>query len=329
MKTLLSAIATITAILIVSSSVSSVYAEVPSWVKNNAGWWAAGTIDDDSFVQGIQFLIKEEIMEIPPTGTIDDDSFVQGIQFLIKEGIMEIPPTTQGVSSSNEIPSWIKNNAGWWAAGTIDDDSFVQGIQFLIKEGIMSIAQAQESKQSISSVSTSDDSVIASLEAELEKCSEIAKAYKRLDCEKPIKQEILVHNYKTGAEQFDLGPITYHWFGVGSAGNEFEITPTGQPILSVRMLAENTSSEITAINCTSPAICNYDVWDGSKSFKYSGMDFTSGQIVLNPGDSREFNILFGPNIGYGGTEFEYDSSKTYEFRINEPFGSFNVHLDLE
>ena len=303
MKTLLAAISTIAVLLLVGSSVSSVYAEVPSWVKNNAGWWAEGTIDDNSFVQGIQFLIKE--------------------------GIMEIPPTTQGTSSSNEIPSWIKNNAGWWAEGTIDDDSFVQGIQFLIKEGIMSITQAQESKQSISSVSTSDDSVIASLEAELEKCSEIVKAYKRLDCEKPLKQEILVHKYKTGAEHFDLGPITYHWFGVGSEGNEFEITPTGQPILSVRMLAENTSSEITAINCTSPAICNYDVWDGSKSFKYSGMDFTSGQIVMNPGDSREFNILFGPNIGYGGTQFVYDSSKNYEFRINEPFGSFNVPLDLD
>ena len=64
MKTLLSAIATITAILIVSSSVSSVYAEVPSWVKNNAGWWAAGTIDDDSFVQGIQFLVQEGILKI-------------------------------------------------------------------------------------------------------------------------------------------------------------------------------------------------------------------------------------------------------------------------
>jgi len=303
MKTVLTAISTIAVLLLVGSSVSSVYAEVPSWVKNNAGWWAEGTIDDDSFVQGIQFLIKE--------------------------GIMEIPPTTQGVNSSNEIPSWIKNNAGWWAEGTIDDDSFVQGIQFLIKEGIMSITQAQESKQSISSVSTSNDSVIASLEAELEKCSEIVKAYKRIDCEKPLKQEILVHTYKTGAEHFDLGPITYHWFGVGSEGNEFKITPTGQPILSVRMLAENTSSEITAINCTSPAICSYDVWDGSKSFKYSGMDFTSGQIVMNPGDSREFNILFGPNIGYGGTKFEYDSSKTYEFRINESFGSFNVHLDLE
>ncbi|MFB5619425.1 MAG: peptidase, partial [Candidatus Nitrosomaritimum aestuariumsis] len=61
-------------------------------------------------------------------------------QFLIKEGIMKIPPTTQGSGTgSNEIPSWIKNNAGWWADGQIDDDSFVQGLQFLIKEGIMKI----------------------------------------------------------------------------------------------------------------------------------------------------------------------------------------------
>ena len=53
---------------------------------------------------------------------------------------MKIPPTTQGEGTgSNEIPAWIKNNAGWWASGDIDDNSFVQGIQFLIKEGIMKI----------------------------------------------------------------------------------------------------------------------------------------------------------------------------------------------
>ncbi len=113
MNTMLTAISTIAVLLIAGSSVSSVYAEVPSWIKNNAGWWAEGTIDDDSFVQGIQFLVKEKIIKIPPT--------------------------TQGQSSGNEIPSWIKNNAGWWADGTIDDDSFVQGIQFLIKEGILRI----------------------------------------------------------------------------------------------------------------------------------------------------------------------------------------------
>ena len=44
-------------------------------------------------------------------------------------------------SGSNQIPSWIKNNAGWWADGSIDDNSFVQGIQYLIKEGIMRIEQ--------------------------------------------------------------------------------------------------------------------------------------------------------------------------------------------
>ena len=89
--------------------------EIPSWIKNNAGWWAEGSIDDGSFVQGIQFLIQE--------------------------GIMKIPPTSQGSSGgSSEIPSWIKNNAGWWAEGSIDDDSFVGGIQFLIEEGIMTIS---------------------------------------------------------------------------------------------------------------------------------------------------------------------------------------------
>ena len=91
--------------------------KIPSWIKNNAGWWSEGAIDDDSFVQGIQFLIQE--------------------------GIMKIPATTQGSTSNlSEIPSWIKNNAGWWSEGAIDDDSFVQGLQFLIKEGILKITTA-------------------------------------------------------------------------------------------------------------------------------------------------------------------------------------------
>ena len=70
---------------------------------------------------------------------IRDSSFIQGIQFLVKENILKIPPTLQGVSSGSEIPAWIKNNAEWWAAGAIDDNSFIQGIQFLIKEGILKI----------------------------------------------------------------------------------------------------------------------------------------------------------------------------------------------
>jgi len=35
---------------------------IPVWIKNNAGWWADGQIDDNSFVSGIQYLIKVGII---------------------------------------------------------------------------------------------------------------------------------------------------------------------------------------------------------------------------------------------------------------------------
>ena len=42
--------------------------------------------------------------------------------------------------AATSIPSWIKNNAGWWADGQIDDNSFVTGLQWLISNGIMKIS---------------------------------------------------------------------------------------------------------------------------------------------------------------------------------------------
>ena len=37
---------------------------IPDWIKGNAGWWAAGQIDDNTFVSGIQWLITNGIMKI-------------------------------------------------------------------------------------------------------------------------------------------------------------------------------------------------------------------------------------------------------------------------
>ena len=277
--------------------------EIPAWVKSNAGWWADGAISDGEFLSGIEFLIKDEIISVAPT--------------------------TISSQTSDEVPAWVKSNAGWWADGAISDGEFVNGIQHLIKSGLVSVSTSTESEQVISSEAKHIDSELTFLETKLNKCSEIVTAYKRIDCEKIIKKDMTLHNYKMNAEKFDVGPITYYWQGIGSEGNEFYITSTGQAILSIRMLAENTSSEITAISCTSPQICAYDAWNGEKAFKYSGMDFTAGQIVMNPSDSREFNMLFGPNIGYGGTKFEYDTSKDYFFRINENFGNVSIPLNLE
>ena len=55
------------------------------------------------------------------------------------------------------------------------------------------------------------------------------------------------------------------------------------------------------------------------------MDFTNGQVVLKPGESKIFNMFFGPNIGGGVTTFEYDSAKDYHFRIKESFEATPSH----
>jgi len=89
--------------------------KIPSWIKNNAGWWADGLIGDSDFLQGIQYLIEQ--------------------------GIMVLPETKQGTSSGEAIPDWIKNNASWWAEGQIGDSDFLTGIQYLIQNGIITVEQ--------------------------------------------------------------------------------------------------------------------------------------------------------------------------------------------
>ena len=82
-------------------------------MKNNAGWWANDEIPDTAFIDGIEYLIKQEIIVVP---------------------IMES-------QSGNElnIPKWIKTNAGWWADGQINDRTFATGIEYLIKMGLVVI----------------------------------------------------------------------------------------------------------------------------------------------------------------------------------------------
>jgi len=116
------------ALIILSGIVSipNVFADdvIPAWIKNNAGWWADGQIDDSSFVSGIQWLISNDVMTIPPT--------------------------EQGTSyGSNVIPAWIKNNAGWWADDKISEVEFISAIQFLIKNGIIMISNSLNEKYSL------------------------------------------------------------------------------------------------------------------------------------------------------------------------------------
>ena len=86
---------------------------IPEWVKNNAAWWAEGSIDDASFATGIEFMIKE--------------------------GIISVPTTEAQEGGDAVIPDWVRNNADWWSQGLISDDDFAGGLQYLIANGIIAV----------------------------------------------------------------------------------------------------------------------------------------------------------------------------------------------
>ena len=65
---------------------------------------------------------------------------------MVSNNILEIPSSEKVESDygdmlkntpETKIPSWIKNNAGWWADGIINDEDFAMGIQYLVKNGII------------------------------------------------------------------------------------------------------------------------------------------------------------------------------------------------
>jgi len=100
---------------------SSAQDVIPSWIKNNAGWWANDQITENEFLRAIEYLIKNDIIVITDVPTY------------------EKPEVSIDFSYTKLVPDWIKNNAGWWADGQIDDSSFVSGIQWLISNNIIQI----------------------------------------------------------------------------------------------------------------------------------------------------------------------------------------------
>ncbi len=86
---------------------------LPDWIKNNAKWWSSDEIDDQTFVNGIQYLIQHDVIFIQKNTTTEN--------------------------TDNTIPEWIKNNAKWWSSDEIDDQTFVNGIQYLVNNGVIKV----------------------------------------------------------------------------------------------------------------------------------------------------------------------------------------------
>jgi hypothetical protein len=79
---------------------------IPIWIKNNAAWWSEQQIADSDFIAGIEYLIKNGIINVPG---------------------VEVGTTTT------------KNNAGWWSESLITDEDFIEAMQWLVAQGVIQI----------------------------------------------------------------------------------------------------------------------------------------------------------------------------------------------
>jgi hypothetical protein len=88
--------------------------QIPEFFKNVASWWSDGLIEDSEFLKGIEFLINEEIIEIP-----------------------NLSKSTE--NNENVIPDWVRQNIGWWANGLTSNTELVNSLQYLVEKGIIQV----------------------------------------------------------------------------------------------------------------------------------------------------------------------------------------------
>ena len=133
--------------------------QVPDWFKTNADFWSKDLIDDETFSNGIKYLINEKIMSIPDLKEFQPEPqlhFIEaekGAQHYIDRYYNDeyyrdwfdtnFPEYTieeaVGYTTNLSIPEWVKTNAELWTNDQISDKEFVSGIQYLIEKGIITL----------------------------------------------------------------------------------------------------------------------------------------------------------------------------------------------
>jgi len=95
---------------------------LPDWIQNNAKWYGEGKISEDDYIAGLQWLIKEGIIQVPNNQ-------------LIKEVIEPFSFQNPGTEQPNIIVI-MPDDVGWYNIGAYND-----GIMSGITPNINKIAE--------------------------------------------------------------------------------------------------------------------------------------------------------------------------------------------
>jgi len=97
--------------------------QIPNWIKDVAGWWANNDISEKEFLDGLTYLINNNIISI----------------YFMPCGGAAAMAASDPTLEAKLIPDWVKNTAGWWATDQIEDSNFITAIEYLIVKEIIGI----------------------------------------------------------------------------------------------------------------------------------------------------------------------------------------------
>lgn len=145
---------------IFSVTASADGAMIPNWVKSVAGWWSEGKVSDSDFIQAMQFLISQKIINVTMNNTnstlLNEISQLQQQNILLqseldsansqignlkdqlnalnKTSTIANPPPINNTSSTSSDHNTEKGLAEAWSKDTITDTQYITAMQTLIDQ---------------------------------------------------------------------------------------------------------------------------------------------------------------------------------------------------
>ena len=86
--------------------------QIPNWFKQTTELWTTKKISDNSYIEIVEFLLKEKVITIPMSKAPKDNN-------------------------NSDLPIWINNNAEKWIKGEISNDEFSISIKWMLDHGIV------------------------------------------------------------------------------------------------------------------------------------------------------------------------------------------------
>jgi phosphonate transport system substrate-binding protein len=98
---------------------------VPEWVKNNAAWWAEGSVDDQTFLNGIEFLIENGVINVSSANSSAD---VEKLTI----GFIPIEKADELTSKAQALEEFLENELGVDVEIVVptDYETIIEGMRF-------------------------------------------------------------------------------------------------------------------------------------------------------------------------------------------------------